>query len=75
MTKKHQQEILSTTGDTKKKVEAKQKKNVIEVVPYAYLRQAKVGGWLGWSWVCKGHMGWGHRVRFALVSIRYRHQR
>ena len=58
MTKKHEREILSTIGDTKK-VEAKPKYFVIEVVQYAYLRQGRVRGWLGWSWVWQGTHGIG----------------
>ena len=55
---KHQQtnNVKHRTGDVKK---LKPKIFVIEVVPYAYLRPRKVGGWLGWSWVWQGTHGIG----------------
>ena len=44
---------------------------MIEVVTHAYLRQGKVGGWLGWSWVRQGTHGIGTQGEIR-VGVYYR---
>ena len=58
MTKKHNKKYYAWDRP-RKKIEAQPKYFEIELVPYAYLRQGGVGGWLGWSWVWQGTHGMG----------------